>query len=106
MEWHEGRPRLKLTCHRSAEEIDAIFASFMVDVAGVVGAEGDAVLVAADDPAWPVDATDFDWLCGVIRDTLASHGITGIEMSFVPAPAAGPAEPGAPADGGRDVGSS
>ena len=100
MEWHEGRPRLKLTCHRSAEEIDAIFASFMVDVAGVVGPEDDSVLVAADDPAWPVDAADFEWLCGIIRDTLASHGITVIEMSFLPAPTAARAEPDAAADGG------
>jgi hypothetical protein len=85
VEWHEGRPRLKLTGHPSADAVDAVFASAMVDMAGVVGVEGDAVLVAADDPAWPTDAADYEWLCGVIRDTLAAWGITGIELSFVPA---------------------
>jgi hypothetical protein len=102
MEWHEGRPRLKLTCCRSAEELDAIFSSFLVDVAGVVGTADDSVLVVADDPSWPVDAADYDWLCGVIRDTLASHGITGVQMAFVPAPTAGRAEPGGPPDRGGE----
>jgi hypothetical protein len=98
MEWHEGRPRLKLTGHRSAKDVAAIFASSMVDVAGVVEVVGGAVFVAADDPAWPVDAADVEWLCGVIRDTLASHGITGIELTLIPGPTADRAEPGAAPD--------
>ncbi len=100
MEWHEGRPRLKLTGHPSAEEVDGIFAAFMVDVAGVAEVAGDTVFIAADDPAWPVDGADVEWLCGVIRDTLASHGITGIELSYVPVPTADRAEPGAAPDRG------
>lgn len=84
MEWHEGRPRLRLTGHRSVEEVVAIFASAIVDVAGVVEVVGDEVLIAADDPSWPADVADVEWLCGVIRNTLASHGITGVELSFVP----------------------
>jgi len=92
MEWHEGRPKLMLTGHRSAEEVVDIFASAMVDVAGVDEVVGDTIFVAADDPSWPVDAADFEWLCGVIRDTLASYGITSVELSFVPVPTVDRAE--------------
>jgi hypothetical protein len=89
MEWHEGRPRLKLTGHRSAAAVEDIFASSMVDVAYVVEATSEAVLVVADDAAWPADREDYDWLCSIIRQTLAAYGIKGIEMAFVPG--AGPA---------------
>jgi hypothetical protein len=85
MEWHEGRPRLKLTGHRSAQEVDAIFSSSMVDVAGVVDVVDDAVIIVADDPTWPTDPADFEWLCSIVRETLAGNGITGIELSFIPA---------------------
>ena len=98
MEWHEGRPRLKLTGHRSSEEVDAIFSSSMVDVAYVVETVGDAVFIVADDPAWPTDPADFEWLCSVTRDTLAKYGITGIELSFLPGRVAKHAEPGAAPD--------
>ena len=60
---------------------------------GVVEIEDDAVFVAADDPAWPTDPAEFEWLCSVIRETLAANGITGIELSFVPGRAANCAEP-------------
>ena len=84
MEWHEGRPRLKLTGHHSAETVEDIFASSMVDVAYVIEATPDAVLIVADDASWPADREDYDWLCTVIRETLADYGVKGIEMAFVP----------------------
>jgi hypothetical protein len=84
MTWHEGRPRLKLTGHCSAEEVDAIFASFLVDVAYVIEETAEAVYIVADDAAWPTDRTDYDWLCSIIKETLANNGIQGVELSLVP----------------------
>lgn len=80
MTWHQGRPRLKLTGHRSAEEVDAIFASCLVDVAYVVDTTPTAVFVVADDPAWPTDPADYEWLCSIIRETLADHKMNRIEF--------------------------
>ncbi|MCE9561086.1 MAG: hypothetical protein K8U57_03425 [Planctomycetes bacterium] len=79
-----ARPLLRLTGYRSAEEVEAVFGSFLVDVAGVVEMSPDAVLVAADDPAWPKDSEDYDWLCSVISEVLTANGIGGVEMKFVP----------------------
>ena len=49
MEWHTGRPRLQLTGHRLAEEVEAVFASSLVDVAYVIETTTDAIFVVADD---------------------------------------------------------
>src|SRR4051794_2081447 len=84
MAWYEGRPRLKLTGHRSAEEVRAVFESFLVDVAYAVEVTPDAVFVAADDPRWPADPEDYEWLCSIVRGTLADSGITGVALSFLP----------------------
>jgi hypothetical protein len=84
MEWHTGRPRLQLTGHRSAEEVKAVFASSLVDVAYVIETTTEAIFIVADDLSWPVDSNDYDWLCSVIRETLAAHGIYGLELSLVP----------------------
>lgn len=81
MSWHQGRPRLKLTGHRSAEDVDMVFASSLGDVAHVVEVVSDAVYIVADNPAWPTDQADYEWLCSVIKETLAADGITGIELS-------------------------
>lgn len=86
MEWYEGRPQLRLTGHRSAEEVEAVFASSLVDVAYVIEAKADAVTIVADDPKWPIDPADYQWLCSVIKETLADNGINGVEISPVPAP--------------------
>jgi hypothetical protein len=83
MEWHKGRPRLRLAGYRSANEVEEIFASFLVDVAYVVGGTPDALHVVADDPAWPADSEDYNWLCEVIRETLATHGIMDIELALL-----------------------
>lgn len=83
MSWHAGRPRLKLTGHPSPEQIDAIFSSELVDVAYVVEATPEAVSFLADDPDWPNDPTDYEWLCSLIRDTLAEHGIRDVAFSLV-----------------------
>jgi hypothetical protein len=83
-----------LTGHRSGEEVDAVFASSLVDVAYVIEVTPDAVLVVADDPAWPTDQVDYHWLCSVIQETLGAHGIAGVELAFVPIGGeASPAEP-------------
>lgn len=84
MDWYEGRPRLKLTGHRSAEEVDAVFSSYLLDVAYVIEATADAVWIVADDPAWPADPADYEWLRSVITETLADNEICGVELSFVP----------------------
>jgi hypothetical protein len=96
----DGHPRLRLTGYRSAENVDAVFSSCMVDVAYVVGTSSDAVFIAADDPAWPADRADYDWLCSIITEELASHGIKGVELSLVPKPSPSTdAERGDVADG-------
>jgi hypothetical protein len=84
MEWYEGRPQLRLTGHRSAELIEGVFESSMVDVAYVIEATDDSVSIVADDPKWPKDAADYQWLCSVIKGTLADNGISGVELSLVP----------------------
>jgi hypothetical protein len=84
MEWFDGRPRIKLTGHRSAEEIDTIFSRSLVDVAYVIDATSDAVFIVADDPEWPSNAEDRDWLFSIINETLVSEGITNCQLSFVP----------------------
>lgn len=94
MEWYDDQPRLKLTGHQSAEEVEEVFASSMVDVAYVVEVVDDAVFIVADDDAWPVDTADFEWLCGITRDILASYGIIGIELVLVPSRKLAQAEPG------------
>ena len=101
MAWYDGQPLLRLTGYRSTEDVEAVFASSLVDVAYAVGRVGDGVLVAADDARWPVDASDYEWLCSVIRQALANYGITDVELSLVPGTGRAPkAEPGAAADGG------
>ncbi len=89
VEWHTGRARLKLTGHRSTDKVNDVFATSLVDVASVADVTGGAVYIAADNPAWPTDAADVEWLCSVVRVTLASRGIAGIQLSFIPA-AGGP----------------
>jgi len=84
MEWFSGRRRIKLTGHRSAEEIDAIFARSLVDVAYVIEATEYAIIIVADDPAWPEDDTDRDWLFSVITVSLAYEGVTNIQLSIIP----------------------
>jgi hypothetical protein len=84
MAWYDDRPRLKLTGHSSADEVDAVFASSLVDVAYVIETTEAAVFVVADDPAWPTDGADYEWLCSVIKDTLAEYGMLGIELSLLP----------------------
>ena len=99
MAWHDGQPLLRLTGYRSPEEVEAVFASSLVDVAYAVGRVGDGVLVAADDARWPVDASDYEWLCSVIREALANYGITDAELSLVPGTGRAPdADPGHAAD--------
>jgi hypothetical protein len=82
MSWHAGQPHLKLTGHPSPERIDEIACSQLVDVAYVVEATSEAVYFVADDPAWPTDEADFEWLCSVIRETLAEHGILDVALSL------------------------
>jgi len=96
MEWYEGRPQLRLTGHRSAEEVEAVFASSLVDVAYVIEATGDIVSIVADNPEWPVDAADYAWLCSVIKETLADNGINGIELSLAPIKECGDSNRGGP----------
>jgi hypothetical protein len=84
MEWYEGRPQLKLTGYRSADEVDSVFDSCTVDVAYVVEKATDAIFIVADDPEWPLDQADYEWLCSIVKETLATNGITGIELSLVP----------------------
>jgi len=84
MDWHSGRPRLKLTGHCSAEEVERVFSTSMVDVAGVVEANPEAVYIAADDDGWPNAQADYEWLCSVVRETLAQNGIIGVALTFVP----------------------
>jgi hypothetical protein len=77
-------PRLKLTGYGCAKEVDDVFGACLVDVAYVEEIYPDSILVVADDPAWPKDQVDYDWLCSVITETLRHNGITGVELSFVP----------------------
>jgi hypothetical protein len=101
--WYDGQPLLALTGYRSTEEVEAVFASSLVDVAYAVGRVDDGVLVAADDARWPVDAADYEWLCSVIREALANYGITGVELSLVPGAGRAPkAEPDTAADDGGE----
>ena len=100
MAWYDRQPLLRLTGDRSTEEVEAVFASSLVDVAYAVGRVDDGVLVAADDARWPVDASDYEWLCSVIREALANYGITDVESSLVPRAGRAPkADPRAAADG-------
>ena len=85
MEWHFGWPRIRLTGYRSAEDVETVFAFSLVDVAYVIEATPEAVYIVADDPAWPTDPKDYEWLCSVIRETLAADGIKGVELSLVSA---------------------
>ena len=99
--WYDGQPLLRLTEYRSTEDVEAVFASSLVDVAYAVGRVGDGVLVADDDARCPVDASDHEWLCSVICKALPIYGITDVKLSLVPGTGRAPkAEPGAAADGG------
>ena len=55
MAWYEGRSRLKLTGYRSAEEVEVVFGSVLVDTAYVIEVTADAVYIVADSPTWPTD---------------------------------------------------
>jgi hypothetical protein len=81
MAWYDGRPRLKMIGHTSADAVEAIFASSMVDVAYVVETTNDALYIVADDPKWPANPAEYEWLCSVIQETLGDHGIGRIHLS-------------------------
>ena len=77
-------PRLKLTGYQSASQIDSIFASRMVDVAYVDEITDDGIYVIADNPDWPSDSRDFDWLCSAIRETLEQCGVANVRIESAP----------------------
>jgi hypothetical protein len=77
-------PRLKLTGDISAEQVDMIFASYMVDIAHIDEIKPDAVYIIADNPRWPTDTEDYQWLCEIIISTLQEHGIEGALLTFEP----------------------
>ena len=84
MSWHSGRQRLKLTGYPSAEQVNAIFASSLVDVAYVVETTPEVAYIVADDSDWPSNPTEYEWLCSMIRDTLAEHGIRDVALAMTP----------------------
>ena len=80
----DHRKMLRITGCDYPERLDAIFSSYLVDVAYIDQLTDDGALIIADDPNWPSDTRDFKWLCSVIEKTLAKRGIIGIGFVLLP----------------------
>lgn len=71
-----------MTGHTSTDAVEKLFASSLVDVAYVIETTNDAIYMVADDPEWPADADEYEWLCSIIKEALLDQGIGSIHLSL------------------------
>lgn len=67
--------RLKLSGYASADAVSDVFDSSMIDVAYIESIQDDGIIIFADDPNWPADEEDYEWLCSQVTQSLADTGL-------------------------------
>ncbi len=82
----DGNVRLQIMglSNQAAARLGDIFGADLIDVVDLDEVTQDGGFLVCEFETWPEDSADFDWLCSLVRDTLAQRGIHGAQFALAP----------------------